>query len=272
MKRFVLGLAAVGLAVGAAACQPTSASPVWDAGGPTSSAPSPTASPSETPAPAPTTAAPSPTTPATTAPAKPVCTKGKYQLEVEQILVAMGGFGTVKADGEQSDSDCAAIKKFQSRFGLRPVDGNPGTATHDVAKRLKASDPSLCEAGTALTACIDLTHQTTWLMKDGKVIHGPTVTRTGFNHPDGHGAPTPSGTYKIIERQRNNWTETFKVYLPYWQRIMDDNGFHETTSYIHDMSLGSHGCVNLLHVDAVAYWDTITVGTTVKLFGRRPGT
>jgi hypothetical protein len=191
---------------------------------------------------------------------------------VEQILAAMGGFGTIKADGQQSDSDCAAIKKFQSRFGLRPVDGNPGPATHDVAKRLSASDPSQCNAGTALVACIDLTHQTTWLMKDGKVIHGPTVTRTGYNHPDGHGAPTPSGTYKIIERQRNNWTETFKVYLPYWQRIMGDNGFHETTSYIHDMSLGSHGCVNLLHTDAVAYWNTINVGTTVKLFGRRPGT
>jgi hypothetical protein len=184
----------------------------------------------------------------------------------------MGSYGTIKVDGQQSDSDCSAIKKFQSRFALRPVDGNPGPATHDVAKRLKASDPSQCDAGTALTACIDLTHQTTWLMNGGKVIYGPTVTRTGYNHPDGHGAPTPSGTYKIIERQRNNWTETFEVYLPYWQRIMGNNGFHETTSYIHDMSLGSHGCVNLLRVDAVAYWDTIKVGTTVKVFGRRPGT
>ena len=270
MKRFLLGVAAVALTVGAAACKPTSATPAWDAAGSPTAGPTSAPSPTEEPTTQPSPTAPPSTTPAS--PAKPLCAQGKYQLEVEQLLSAMGGYGTIKADGQQSDSDCAAIKKFQSRFGLRPVDGNPGPATHDVAKRLKASDPAQCTTGAELTACIDLTHQTTWLMKDGKVIHGPTVTRTGYNHPDGHGAPTPSGTYKIIERQRNNWTETFKVYLPYWQRIMGDNGFHETTSYIHDMSAGSHGCVNLLHTDAVAYWDTIKVGTPVKVFGRRPGT
>lgn len=270
MKRFVLAIAAVALAVGSAACQPTSASPPWNAAGSPPAEASPSAIATQEPS-----AAASPTAAPVASPSsspKPLCTQGKYQLEVEQLLTAMGGYGAIKVDGVQTDSDCAAIKKFQSRFGLKPVDGNPGPATHDVAKRLKASDPSQCDAGTALTACIDLTHQTTWLMNEGKVIHGPTVTRTGYNHPDGHGAPTPSGTYKIIERQRNNWTETFKVYLPYWQRIMADNGFHETTSYIHNMAAGSHGCVNLLHVDAVAYWDTIKVGTTVKLFGRRPGT
>ncbi len=271
MKRLLLGVAAIALTMGAAACDPTSAAPAGDWAAPATSA-SPSLAPPPVIEPSPTPSAVVPSVTVSPTPAKPVCTKGKYQLEVEQILAAMGGYGTVKADGVQSDADCAAIKKFQSRFALRPVDGNPGTGTYNVAKRLQDSDPSQCDAGTALVACIDLTHQTTWLMKDGKVIHGPTVTRTGFNHPDGHGAPTPSGTYKIIERQRNNWTETFKVYLPYWQRIMGDNGFHETTSYIHDMSLGSHGCVNLLHVDAVAYWNTITVGTTVKLFGRRPGT
>ncbi len=269
MKRFGWSVAVIVLVAGAAACGPRSAGPSWQADAtPTGQVTTPEATGSPTPAPVPTSAAP----PASPSPSKPACAKGKYQLEVEQILAAMGGFGTIKADGEQSDADCAAIKKFQTRFALRPVDGNPGPATHDVAKRLHASDPGRCGAGAELTACIDLTNQTTWLMKEGKVVHGPTVTRTGYDHPDGHGAPTPSGTYKIIERQRNNWTETFQVYLPYWQRIMGDNGFHETTSYIHDMSLGSHGCVNLLRSDAVAYWETLKVGSTVKLFGRRPGT
>lgn len=193
------------------------------------------------------------------------CKQGKFQLEVEQFL-------KLEADGVMSEADCVAIKKFQSRFGLRPVDGSPGPATHGVAKRLAASTPSRCNAGNELTACIDLTNQTTWLMKGGKVIYGPTVTRTGFNHPDGKGAPTPTGTYRIKERLHKNWTESFKVYLYYWQRIMDNNGFHETTTYIHDMSLGSHGCVNLLRADAIAYWETLAMGSTVKVFGHRPGT
>ena len=49
-------------------------------------------------------------------------------------------------------------------------------------------------------------------------------------------------------------------------------GFHETTTYLHNGSIGSHGCVNLLPADAVALWGTTATGTTVKVFGRRPGT
>lgn len=224
-------------------------------------------SPSPSPQPPPTTSAPSPTTSP-----KPACKEGKNQLEVEQILNALGTWGRLHVDGKQSDADCAVIKKFQSRFGLRPVDGVPGGGTLNVAKRIQASDPGRCGAGSELTACIDLTNQTTYLMRDGRVFYGPTVTRTGFNHPDGKGAPTPSGTFHIIERQRSNFTDSFGVYLNYWQRIMGNNGFHETTTYIHNMSAGSHGCVNLLKADAIYYWNNIKVGTTVKVFGRRPGT
>ncbi len=274
MRRLVAMVCVAGAVTLIGACK--AAPPSTSDGAPPFVAPvaetTPTATPSLEPSaePSPTTQAPSPSPSPT--PSKPACKDGKHQLEVEQVLNDLGGYGKLSADGKQSDADCAAIKKFQTRFGLRPVDGVPGAATLNVAKRLKASDPARCGAGPELTACIDLTNQTTWLMRDGKVIHGPTVTRTGYNHPDGKGGPTPSGSFKIIERQRNNWTETFKVYLQYWQRIMGDNGFHETTTYIHDMSLGSHGCVNLLKSDAIAYWETIKVGTPVKVFGRRPGT
>lgn len=268
MRRLMVMICAVALL---GACQPGPSS-TWDSAG----GPSPAPVADETPSAEPTPPAPSPEAPPTTqappSPAKPACKEGKHQLEVEQVLNDLGGYGRLSADGQQSESDCAAIKKFQTRFGLRPIDGVPGGATLNVAKRLQASDPARCGAGPELTACIDLTHQTTWVMRDGKVIHGPTVTRTGYDHPDGKGAPTPAGSFKIIERQRSNYTESFDVYLHYWQRIMGDNGFHETTSYIHDMSLGSHGCVNLLKSDAVAYWETLKVGTPVKVFGRRPGT
>lgn len=272
MKRLIVGVCAIAVAAGLAACQPKDVSNVDAAGTPTPAASSSPAVPSPSAAAA-TSAPPSSVPPPSPAlPPKPVCKEGTKQLEVEQILNSLGGYGKLAADGEQSEADCAAIKKFQSRFGLRPVDGVPGPATYNVAKRIQASDPAKCNAGQELTACIDLTNQTTYLMKDGKVIYGPTVTRTGYDHPDGKGAPTPAGSFRIIERQRSNWTESFEVYLHYWQRIMGNNGFHQTTTYIHDMSLGSHGCVNLLKADAIKYWETLKVGTPVKVFGRRPGT
>ena len=272
MRRLVTTIGSIALVAGLAACRPESSSEITADPPPAVPVVVVTPSPSDAPSPSAPASPSKPPAPSPSVAPKPACKTGKYQREVEQALAAMGNFGKVIVDGQQSDTDCAAIKKFQSRFGLRPVDGNPGPSTHNVAQRLRASDPSRCNAGTALTACIDLTHQTTWLMRDGKVIHGPTVTRTGYDHPDGKGAPTPSGSYKIIERQRSNYTETFDVYLHYWQRIMGNNGFHETTSYIHNMAAGSHGCVNLLRSDAIAYWNTLKVGTPVKVFGRRPGT
>jgi len=38
------------------------------------------------------------------------------------------------------------------------------------------------------------------------------------------------------------------------------------------MGNGSHGCVNLLRSDARDLWNLIGYNTTVKTFGRRPGT
>ena len=60
--------------------------------------------------------------------------------------------------------------------------------------------------------------------------------------------------------------------MPYWQRFYGGMGFHQTTTYIHNKAIGSHGCVNLLASDAKAMWDLGAVGTRVYLFGRRSGT
>jgi len=114
---------------------------------------------------------------------------------------------------------------------------------------------------------VDLTHQTTYLMKGGKVIWGPTVTRTGMS-----GFATPSGWYSIFDRAPRHWSNPYDVWLPYWQQFYNGDGFHETTTYIHNMSIGSHGCVNLLHVDAQKYYSTLGYGSKVHLYGRRPGT
>jgi lipoprotein-anchoring transpeptidase ErfK/SrfK len=62
------------------------------------------------------------------------------------------------------------------------------------------------------------------------------------------------------------------VWLPYWQQFHGGMGFHETTTYIHNGYLGSHGCVNLLPSAARQLWDLGKVGTRVHVFGRRLGT
>ncbi|MCW3814551.1 L,D-transpeptidase family protein [Micromonospora sp. DR5-3] len=224
---------------------------------------SPSTSPSWAASPKPTRS----TKPKPSTTPKPVCPQGERQREVETYLARLGGFGTVTVDGQQSAADCAAIKKFQRRYGISPAAGRAGGTTYDVARRLAATDVSRCHAGSGLTFCVDLTRQTVWAMKGGKVVMGPTVTRTGMS-----GYATPSGTYRVANRNLKEWSNPYEVWLPYWQRFNRGIGFHETTTYLHNGSIGSHGCVNLLHQDAVRLWELGSVGTRVVVFGRRPGT
>ncbi|MFC4020922.1 L,D-transpeptidase family protein [Micromonospora sp. GCM10011542] len=221
------------------------------------------------PAPKPTrSTAPAPSASATVAPAAAAgCPQGEHQRAVETYLARLGGFGTVTVDGRQSAADCAAIKKFQRRYDIRPVQGRAGPTTYDVAKRLATTDTASCKAGTGTTFCVDLTRQTVWAMRGGKVVMKPTVTRTGMP-----GYRTPAGTYKVNFRNIKEWSDPYEVWLPYWQHFTQGMGFHETTTYLHDKSIGSHGCVNLLHADAVRMWELGKIGTRVVLVGRRSGT
>jgi len=196
------------------------------------------------------------------------CATGKYQKQVEGYLKKIGGYGTLSVDGKQSAADCAAIKKFQTRFGIKPAQGLAGPTTVDVAKRLASTNVAACKAKkSGITFCVNLTLQTTWVMKNNKVYVKPTITRTGMK-----GYRTPSGTFKINKRTRKEWSDPYHVWLPYWQRFIGGRGFHQTTTYIHDKWRGSHGCVNLLPQDAKTYYGIGKISSTVKVIGRRPGT
>jgi hypothetical protein len=199
--------------------------------------------------------------------AKVPCPQGKHQLEVEQYLAQLGGFGAVTVDGKQTATECKTFKKFQQRYSIYPATGNAGETTRNVAKRLAGSDTSKCKPGKSITFCVDLTHQTVWVMKGDQVIWKPTVTRTGM----AGGFQTPSGTYSVLNRNIREWSDPYEVWMPYWQRFNGGMGFHETTTYLHN-SFGSHGCINLLRMDAQKMWQLGSVGTRVYIFGRRPGT
>ncbi len=212
---------------------------------------------------------------ATRAPAKPTpagttpsgCPQGERQRDVEAYLAQLGGFGKVTVDGLQSAADCAAIKKFQQRYGISPANGRAGPTTAEVGRRLTSTRTGDCAAGPGTTICVNLTLQTVWVLRGGAVVLPPTVTRTGMR-----GYATPAGTFTINRTSLTEWSVPYEVWLPYWQHFYDGDGFHETTTYLHDASIGSHGCVNLLHADAVKLWELAGVGTRVYLFGRRAGT
>ncbi|CAM3319717.1 L,D-transpeptidase family protein [Stackebrandtia soli] len=192
---------------------------------------------------------------------------GEEQLEVERMLSIIGGYGEIFVDGDQSKEDCKAIKKFQKDMGIQPANGYAGDLTRSVAERIRDTDFLSCDPGDDLVVCVDLTHQTLWVVDaDGERVFGPTVVRTGMA-----GYATQTGKLPIANRAEREWSVPYKVWLPYWQHFYMGQGLHETTTYLHD-SFGSHGCVNLLHDDAVKLYELLDVGTVLHIFGHRPGT
>ncbi|HEV7756061.1 MAG TPA: L,D-transpeptidase [Mycobacteriales bacterium] len=196
----------------------------------------------------------------------PCGTTGPGQLAVERYLVAHAGtYGRVKVDGRQSAADCRAIKRFQVRFGISPAQGHAGTTTKAVAQRLTKSAVSRCRAGTRV--CVDLSSQTFWMVRGGRVVLGPTPIRTGR----AGGYRTPTGAFRIGAKKRMTTSSYYGTKMPYWQHFYRDMGFHETPSPLY-RGPGSHGCVNLLRRDAIALYRLTSRGTPVVVFGRKPGT
>jgi lipoprotein-anchoring transpeptidase ErfK/SrfK len=277
MRRWLIG-AAVAAAVLSGGAAYAVAGPGRDAPGRLTSYETPTAGPSTVQA-TPSSASPSSATPtpvvaaSSSKPTAPGCPVGDKQHEVEVSLAAIGKYGPIVVDGVQTPADCATIVAFQKRFGISPSNGRAGPTTADVARRIAASltpaERAKCQpAGSGLTACVDLTMQTTWVIRaDGAVAWGPTVVRTGYK-----GYATKVGRFKINERNIKEWSIPYKVWLPYWQHFTAGQGFHETTTYLHNMGNGSHGCVNLLRSDAKELWNLLPYNSTVHTFGRRPGT
>ena len=62
------------------------------------------------------------------------------------------------------------------------------------------------------------------------------------------------------------------MWLPYWQQFNGGIGLPRDHHVPAQDAIGSHGCVNLLHADAVRLWELGSVGTRVVVIGRRPGT
>ncbi len=192
------------------------------------------------------------------------CPKGPQHRKVEARLDELGGFGKVVVDGRQTVADCRAIKKFQRRYGIYPTNGYAGPVTAGIAKRLLHSNLKRCDSGSKITVCVDLAHQTMWVVRGDDIVLPPTVVRTGRS-----GLGTPAGHHKITEKKRTTTSSYYDVALPYWQRFVSDIGFHQTPSYLHE-GPGSHGCVNVLHRDVVKLWNLTRVGTKVHVFGRKP--
>jgi hypothetical protein len=193
------------------------------------------------------------------------CSKltGPYQRQVERWL-------KLKVDGKQSARDCAAIRAFQTKQGIKPNTGFAGPVTWAGMQLLSAKkNPNAagkCPVRSSRVACVDLTRQLTWVQKGKKVLWGPVPMRSGRA-----GYRTRTGWFKIYWKHKNHWSTLYNTPMPYSQFFSGGEAFHAIYGSIYDPN-GSYGCVNLRLADARSLWNVTKTNDHVYVWGRRAGT
>ncbi|MBC9712734.1 L,D-transpeptidase family protein [Streptomyces sp. TRM66268-LWL] len=202
--------------------------------------------------------------PAVAAPARCGAATGPYQRQLEAQL-------KLSVDGRQSAADCAAIRSFQAKYGVRPTDGYAGLATYRQLLVVQAGKNPNAAGKCPVrprqkVACVDLSRQLTWVQRGKKIVFAPVPVRTGRD-----GMETRPGWHRVYWKNRHQISTVYNnAPMPYAQFFDGGQAFHG--SYTDLFSGGSHGCVNMRKVDAARLWNVLRVGDLVYVWGRKPGT
>jgi lipoprotein-anchoring transpeptidase ErfK/SrfK len=137
--------------------------------------------------------------------------------------------------------------------------GSSPTAT--PTNPLPTASPSPTPTDTAppcaptARACVDLSANRSWLLRDGRVTDGPvpiTHGRKGFR--------TPAGTFRVAFKNRDHVSSIYDAEMPYSVFFNGGVAFHEGS-----LSVLSHGCIHLSPAAARTWFDTLSVGDVVQV-------
>ena len=111
-----------------------------------------------------------------------------------------------------------------------------------------------CDAG--VDACVDLSANQTWLLKDGAVAYGPVPITSGRA-----GHRTPPGTFKVGWKDIDHLSSEFNdAPMPYSVFFNGGIAFHQGS-----LTVESHGCIHLSRAAAETFFNGLAVGDTVQV-------
>ena len=125
------------------------------------------------------------------------------------------------------------------------------------AAGVQASNP--CPASAS--ACVDLSSQEAWLQTGGQVTYGPVSITSGRA-----GARTETGSFAVYWKDRNHLSTIFNN-APMPNSVFFDGGiaFHSGS-----LEAESHGCIHLSDDASEVFFDTLSVGDGVVVWGASP--
>lgn len=110
--------------------------------------------------------------------------------------------------------------------------------------------------GAEVRACVSLSRNLAWLLKDGVVEYGPVPTTHGRE-----GQETPVGTFKVAWKDADHHSSIYGDNMP--NSVFFAAGgvaFHEGS-----LSEESHGCVHLSPEASKVFFDSLPVKSVVQV-------
>jgi lipoprotein-anchoring transpeptidase ErfK/SrfK len=128
-----------------------------------------------------------------------------------------------------------------------------------IADSLAAENAALKAAGVpcdaTAVACVSLSKQEAWLLRDGKVVYGPVKVATGRAS-----LPTPAGNFHVWYKVVDGWSTTYNAPMPYSVFFYEGDAFHEDP-----VTVRSHGCVHLSLKNAEYFYSFLQIGDKVEV-------
>ena len=104
-------------------------------------------------------------------------------------------------------------------------------------------------------ACVSLSRQEAWLMRDGRVVYGPVAVATGRAS-----LPTPAGDFHVFYKVVDGWSNTYNAPMPYSIYFYEGDAFHEDP-----VTVRSHGCIHLSWSNAEYFYRFLHYGDLVEV-------
>ena len=115
--------------------------------------------------------------------------------------------------------------------------------------------PTPCVA--TADACVSLSQDKAWLVRDGKVLVGPVQTSHGTD-----AEPTPTGTFTVQWKDADHYSSEGAGGPMPWSVFFDTHGraFHGGS-----LTRNSVGCVHLSEQDAKTFYDALQPSDVVQI-------
>jgi hypothetical protein len=146
----------------------------------------------------------------------------------------------------------------------------PNTATSTLTVKDPVANPNAAGAAAtqasnpcpaAASACVDLANEQAWLQNGGQITYGPVPITSGA-----YGSRTRDGMFSVFWRDKNHKSSLFNN-APMPNSVFFDNdiAFHQGS-----LSNQSNGCVHLSWDASETFYDTLSVGDAVYVWGSAP--